>query len=640
MVTGAGRDGPGFGQVCMYEFDPKKFPTTPGVYLMKGESGTVLYVGKAVNLRNRLRNYFSAAGDPRPQIRVLMGRVAIIDTLVTDTEKEALILENTLIKQYRPRYNINLRDDKTYVSIRLDPREEFPALSVVRRVKSDGALHFGPFASSAAVRQTLKEIYRIFPLRHYPLETCRRRGRPCLFYQIGQCSAPCHGRISAADYRQLVKGVTALLSGRETEVIGSLRREMEAAAAGMRYEQAARLRDQIRAIEQTVETQKVVAPGGGDQDVVGLHREGGEVELALLFIRAGKLIGRRNFALEWRLDEDELLSSFLREYYAREVVIPDRVLVPFALEDAATLADWLSELKGRRVALASPQRGQKVELVELATANARESFRERGSRREARQGVLEELRQKLHLAKPPQRIECFDISNVQGTSSVGSMVVLSDGEPDKAAYRRFRIRTVSGADDFASLYEVLQRRLRRGLEEGLLPDLILIDGGKGQLGVLTRVLEELGLAGQVDAVGIAKSRVLANVKGKAVERSEERFFLPGRKNPVLLRQGSPALFLLERLRDEAHRFAIGYHRKLRGQAALASTLEELPGVGPARRKALLRHFGSLKQIRSASLAQLQAMPGLPAALALAIYQNFHPEDSGEEGGDEGGKRSE
>ena len=623
----------------MYLFEPKKFPTTPGVYLMKGEGGLILYVGKAINLRNRLRSYFSAGGDGRPQIRFLMARVQSIDTIVTDTEKEALILENTLIKQHRPRYNINLRDDKTYVSIRLDPREEFPALSVVRRVKSDGALYFGPYASSVAVRQTLKEIYRIFPLRHYPIETCRRRGRPCLFYQIGQCSAPCHGRISAEGYRALVKGVTALLSGRETEVIESLQRGMLAAAAAMRFEEAARLRDQIRAIEQTVEHQKVVAAGGGDQDVVGLHREGGEVELALLFIRAGKLIGRRNYALEWRLDVDELLSSFLREYYAREVVIPEQVLLPLALQDAGVLAEWLSELKGRKVALTSPQRGQKVELVELAERNARESFRERGSRREARQGVLAELQQRLQLQRLPRRIECFDISNVQGSLSVGSMVVLSDGEADKQAYRRFRIRTVSGADDYASLSEVLQRRLRRGLEEELLPDLILIDGGKGQLGVLTAVLQQLGLEARIDAVGIAKSRVVSNVRGKAVERSEERFFLPGRKNPVILRQGSPALFLLERLRDEAHRFAISYHRQLRGQAALASSLEDLPGVGPARRKALLKHFGSLKKIQAASLEELQAMPGLPSTLAATIHRAFHPEDAAP-GQEPAGNRSE
>ncbi|WP_404827051.1 excinuclease ABC subunit UvrC [Desulfuromonas versatilis] len=592
---------------------------------MRGADQAVLYVGKAKNLRSRLRSYFSAAGDGRSQIRFLMNRVQGVETIVTDTEKEALILENTLIKKYRPRYNINLRDDKTYVSVRLDPREEFPALQVVRRVRRDGALYFGPFSSAGAVRETLKEIYRIFPLRHYPMETCRRRGRPCLFFQIGQCSAPCHGKISSERYRELVKGVVALLSGRESEVLGQLHQRMQDAAAQMRYEEAARLRDQIRAIEQTVERQKVVAAAGGDQDVVGLHREGGEVEIAVLFVRQGKLIGRRSYPVDWRLDEGELLSGFLQQFYGRDIFIPEQVLLPFLPPDAETLGDWLGERKGKKVAVLAPLRGEKLALVEMAASNAREAYRERGSRREAREGVLEEIRQRLHLARLPRRMECFDISNVQGSLSVGSMVVFSDGEPDKAEYRHFRIRTVTGADDFASLGEVLGRRLKRGLEEGLLPDLILIDGGKGQLGAVVAVLEELGLAGRLDVAGIAKSRVLANVRGKAVERSEERFFLPGRKNPVLLRQGSPALFMLERLRDEAHRFAITHHRKLRGKATLHSALEEVPGVGPTRRKALLRHFGSLKKVREAPLEELQAMPGLPGGVAEAIFEYFRRE---------------
>jgi excinuclease ABC subunit C len=607
----------------MAEIDVRKFPTAPGVYLMRGAADEILYVGKAKNLRNRLRTYFSAAGDGRPQIRFLMGKVARVETILTDTEKEALLLEDTLIKRHRPRYNIDLRDDKTYVSVRLDPREEFPGLQVVRRVVRDGALYFGPFASSAAVRETLKEIYRLFPLRHYPVETCRRRGRPCLFHQIGQCSAPCHGRIGVEAYRELVRGVTALLSGRESEVLEVLRRRMQEAAGAMRFEEAARLRDQIRAIEQTVERQKVTDPGGGDQDVVGLHREGGEVEVAILFVRRGRLIGRRTYSLEWRLDEAELLSAFLQQFYGRDVLIPDQVLLPIPLEDAATLAEWLSGRRGKKVGLLVPRRGEKLRLVELAGRNAAESFRERGSRREARESVLAEVAGKLHLARPPRRMECFDISNVQGRQSVGSMAVAVDGEPARGEYRSYRIRTVEGADDFASLYEVLKRRLTRGMAEESLPDFILIDGGRGQLSVLAGVLDELGLTGRIDAAGIAKSRVFANVRGQAVERSEERFFLPGRKNPVVLRQGSPALFLLERLRDEAHRFAVTHHRKLRGKAALASALEEIPGVGPARRRALLRHFGSVRGIREATLEELLAAPGVPESAARAVYEHFH-----------------
>ncbi len=607
----------------MLEVDLKKFPAAPGVYLMKGPQGEVLYVGKAKHLRNRLRSYFSVAGDGRAHIRFLMNRVAAVDTLVTDTEKEALILENTLIKEHRPRYNINLRDDKTYVSLRIDLREEFPALQLVRRVKKDGARYFGPYSSGSAVRETLKLIYRIFPLRHQPLENCRRRERPCLYHQIGQCSAPCHDLIGPEAYRTLVHGAVALLSGRENEVLGVLRKRMSEAAERFDYELAARLRDQIRAIEQTVEQQKVADAGGGDQDVVGIHRQEGEVELAILFVREGKVIDRRSYSLEWRLDEDELLSSFLREFYSREVVIPDRLLLPLAIEDAATLESWLSERKGRRVRLLVPRRGGSRQLVELARRNAEEVYREKGSRREARRQLLQDVAQRLHLGRFPRRIECFDVSNVQGAHSVASMAVLKDGEPDKAAYRHYRIRTVAGADDYASLYEVLKRRLHKGLEEGELPDMILIDGGKGQLAVLTAVLDELSLTGRVDAVGIAKSRVCSKVRGKTVERSEERFFLPGRKNPVVLRQGAAALFMLERLRDEAHRFAITHHRKLRRKATLHSALEEIPGIGPERRKALLRHFGSLKQVRQATPEQLEAVPGLPKPLAQRLYASLH-----------------
>jgi excinuclease ABC subunit C len=614
-------------ETAMFTFEAVKYPTASGVYIMKGEQGTVFYVGKAKNLRSRLRSYFSEHGDNRPQIRFLLKRVSDIETIVTDTEKEALILENTLIKKHRPRYNINLRDDKTYLSLRLDPREEFPMLQLVRRVRRDGALYFGPYASSTAVRATLKEIYRIFPLRRHPFETCRRRTRPCLYYQIGQCSGPCHGKISAADYRRLVDGALALLGGRETEIVAALRRQMTAAAERMAFEEAARLRDQVRAIEQTVERQKVVESGGGDQDVIGLHREGGEVEIAILFVREGKVVDRRSYNLEWRLDEEELLSTFLQRFYGREVCIPDRVLLPFLPEGSEVLADWLSELRGKKVQVMAPQRGSRRELVALAGRNAEESFRERGSRREARQGVLEEIVTRLQLGRFPHRIECFDISNVQGRFSVGSMAVLTDGEPDKAAYRHFRIRSVEGSDDYASLYEVLRRRLERGLREDLLPDFILMDGGKGQLTVVCTVLEELGLTGRIDVAGIAKSRVMANVRGKVVERSEERFFLPGRKNSVNLRQGSPALFMLERLRDEAHRFAITHHRKLRRSSTLGSVLEEIAGVGEKRRKALLKYFGSLKAIQAASLDELRAMPGLPAGLAERLYAAFQERTS-------------
>ncbi len=604
----------------MISLDLKMYPQSPGVYLMFGSDDKVLYVGKAKQLRSRLRSYFSTGGDGRLQIPLLMEKVARIEVIVTDTEKEALLLENTLIKKYRPHYNIELRDDKTYVSVRIDLHDPFPMMQVVRQVKNDGAHYFGPYSSASAIRETLKEIYRIFPLRHSSIERCRKRGRPCLFHQIGQCSAPCHGKISQADYRKLVNGVIQLLEGRESEVILRLQQRMAQAAEQMRFEEAGRLRDQILAIEKSVEKQKVMDYGGGNLDVIGLHQDGGEVEVALLFIRQGRLIGRRSYVVEWKLDLPELLSSFLQEYYSRQVILPDQLLLPFHLEDADLLGEWLSEKRGKKIRLTAPQRGEKKRLCLLAQRNAGESYRQRGQRQQAREELLEELRLKFHLPGLPTRIECYDISNVQGDYSVGSMAVLLNGEAVPAEYRRYKIKTVKGADDYASLHEVLTRRLSRGIVEKNLPDMILIDGGKGQLGVLSAVLKEFQLEEQIGAVGIAKSRVLANVRGKVVERSEERFFLPGRKNPLSFRHGSAGLFLLERLRDEAHRFAITYHRKLRKQAGLHSSLEDIPGVGPARRKALLKYFGSLKKIRAASLEELKQMPGLPAALAETIYQ--------------------
>ena len=606
----------------MISLDLKRYPQTSGVYLMFGSNDKVLYVGKAKRLRSRLRSYFSAGGDGRLQIPLLMEKVARIEVIITDTEKEALLLENTLIKKYRPNYNIELRDDKTYVSVRIDLNDPFPMMQVVRQVKNDGAHYFGPYSSASAIRETLKEIYRIFPLRHSSIERCRKRGRPCLFHQIGQCSAPCHGKISQADYRKLVDGVIQLLEGRESEVIIRLQQRMIQAAEDLRFEDAAWLRNQISSIKKSVEKQKVTAYGGGNLDVIGLHQDGGEVEVTLLFIRQGRLIGRRSYAVAWKLDLPELLSGFLQEYYSRQVILPDQLLLPLVLEGADLLGEWLSEKRGKKVRLVTPQRGEKKDLCLMAQRNARESYRQRGQRQQAREELLKELRIKFHLPCLPKRIECYDISNVQGSQAVGSMVVLMDGESATAEYRRFQIKTVEGADDYASLREVLIRRLSRGIDEKNLPDMILIDGGKGQLGVLSLVLKKFQLADNIGAVGIAKSRVLANVRGKVVERSEERFFLPGRKNPVSFRHGSASLFLLERLRDEAHRFAITYHRTLRSKASLRSSLEDIPGVGPVRRRALLKHFGSLKRIRAAALEDLQQMPGISGGLAETIFRTL------------------
>ena len=598
------------------------FPTAPGVYLMKGADGTILYVGKASNLKQRVRSYFRLSGDSRYHIQFLMARVADIDYIVTDTEKEALILENTLIKQHRPRYNFNLRDDKTYFSLRMDMREEFPRLSIVRKVPRDGARYFGPYSSASAAREVLRELYKTFPLRHYPMETCRRRGRPCLFYQIRQCSAPCHGLISPEDYAALAEGAALFLEGKNRELLKVFTARMTAAARDEKYEEAARFRDLIRSVEVTVERQKMISRGG-DTDVVGICRSGNRLDISLLFIRGGSLIGSRNYSLVWELDDAEGVASFINEYYGKEVFIPQEILLPLPLPEQGAFAELLTEQRGARVAVTFPHRGMKVELVELACRNAASAAAERADAAVSIEMTLRELTEKLHLPTLPRRIECYDISNIGGRHAVGSQVVFSDGVADKPLYRHYRIRSVDQADDFGMMREILARRFRAGSDDGL-PDLIVMDGGIGQLNVLVRVLKELEVEG-VSAAALAKSRVARGMRKTEVERSNERVFLPGRKNPVVLRQNSAPLLLLARIRDEAHRFAITYHKKLRGKAAVASLLEEVPGIGEARRKALLRHFGSLKRVQEASREELAAVQGMTASAVEAVWSHFHGE---------------
>ncbi|WP_298433669.1 excinuclease ABC subunit UvrC [Geobacter sp.] len=601
-------------------------PDAPGVYLMKGERGEILYVGKAKSLRKRVRSYFGRHVESRWQIQFLVARVRDLEVIVTDTEKEALILENTLIKQHRPRYNIDLRDDKTYFSLRMDMREEFPRLTIIRKVTRDGAQYFGPYSSASAAREALKQLYKLFPLRHYPLETCRRRRRPCLFYQLRQCSAPCHGLISAEEYQALAEGAALFLRGKNRDLAKIFRERMTAAAAREQYEEAARYRDLLRAIEVTVEKQKVVT-GGGDTDVLGFCREGNDLSLSLLFMRGGRLIGSKNFIVNWELDDAEGISSFLNEYYGREVMTPDEVLIPVPIGDEEVLGELLSEKRGKRTTLFSPSRGTKAELVRLAVKNAENSLRERRDREAGAETLLGELKERLHLRAIPRRIECYDISTIQGRFAVGSRVSFRDAKPDKANYRRYRIRTVAGADDFAMMREVLSRRFAlKGAEEDL-PDLIIVDGGPGQLNILTAVLRELQVEG-VDAASLAKSRVERNMTEERVTRSDERVFLPGRKNPVVLRQNSPPLLLLAQLRDEAHRFAITYHQKLRGKGVATSVLDAIPGIGAKRRRELLRRFGSVRRLREASREELAATPSIPPALAEAIWRALRENDEG------------
>jgi excinuclease ABC subunit C len=605
----------------------RQLPASPGVYLMRDAQGEIIYVGKARSLRQRVRSYFGASGDSRYQVKFLMAKVVDIDVVLTDTEKEALLLENTLIKQHHPRYNLNLKDDKTYFSLRLDPRENFPRFTLVRKIPRDGARYFGPYASASAARDVLLQLQRMFPLRHYPLMRCMARKRPCLYHQIGQCSAPCCGLISVADYTTLVEGAMLFLEGKNQQLVAEFKRRMQQASQELRFEEAARWRNLLRSIQVTVEKQKMVTRGG-DSDVLGFHRDGTRLELALLFIRGGVMTGSRQFSLTWELDDSEGVAAFLRQYYTEGVFIPEEIHLPLEIEEAAALAELLGDTKGRKVAILRPLRGVKRELVELAGKNAAAVLRERDEKQASAEAALEQLQQRLHLSRPPRRIECYDISTIQGRFSVGSGVVFSGGRSDKGQYRHYRIRQVVGQDDFAMLREVLGRRFRADTREReRLPDLVVVDGGIGQLNAVVEIIAELGMTGRFDVVSLAKSRATRDMAAETVQKSNERVFLPGRRNPVVLRQNSAPLLLLAAIRDEAHRFAIEYHRKLRGKQGIASGIDQIPGIGAKRRTALLKHFGSLQRLKEAGVAEIESVDGMNRAVALKVYEYLQGEQS-------------
>jgi excinuclease ABC subunit C len=600
-----------------------QLPASPGVYLMRDAGGAIIYVGKARNLRQRVRSYFKAAGDSRYQIRFLVAKVADLEVMLTDTEKEALLLENTLIKQHHPRYNLDLKDDKTYFSLRIDLKEQYPRFIIVRKIPRDNARYFGPYASASAAREVLRQITRMFPLRHYPLTSCLSRKRPCLYHQIGQCSAPCHNLISAVDYAELVRGAMLFLEGKGRELVAQFKRNMLEASQGERYEEATRWRNLLRSIEVTVEKQKMVLRGG-DSDVLGYHRDADRLEVVLLFVRAGVLTGSRLFSLTWGLDDAEGISAFLPQYYTQGTYIPDEILLPLEIEDGDALAEVLADARGRKVTVLHPLRGVKRELVDLAVKNAGSALRERDEKQASVETLLGELHKRLHLSRLPRRIECYDISTIQGRFSVGSGVSFLNGAADKKGYRRYRIREVEGQDDFAMLREVFARRFREeALQKEGLPDLVVVDGGVGQLNATQEIINDLGLEGRFDLVSLAKSRVARAVESAAVSRSDERVFLPGRKNPLVLRQNSAPLLLLAAIRDEAHRFAIEYHRTLRSKEGIASGIEQVPGIGAKRRTALLTHFGSLQRLREAGVEEIAAVEGMNRAVAESVHGWLH-----------------
>lgn len=588
-------------------------PNRPGVYMMKDAEGRVIYVGKAADLRKRVSSYFREKSRLDAKTGILMGKMADFETVVTPTEKEALLLEYNLIKKHKPRYNVILKDDKRYPSLRLDVAgQEYPALEVVRRVKSDGALYFGPFASAGAVRSTLKSINKTFRLRKCRSRQLKKRERPCLNHQMGLCLAPCCGLTTPEAYRAIVDEVVLFLKGRNAELVTRIKQEMEQAADRQEFEQAARLRDKMFAIEATLEKQVITTAQDADRDVFGLAENARFLVVAILHVRGGMLTGTSFFPFDRALSPaDEIISSFIRQYYEQDRFVPDEVLTDVAPADQDLVTARLRELKGRAVTILTPQRGEKVRLTAMARENAYKELVDRMALAETNRLALEQLRKKLSADRELVRIECFDNSHLGGTNAVAAMAVFENGYPAPKHYRKYRIKQADTRDDYECMTEILSRRFAPGKKEQPAPDLVLVDGGRGQLGMAVAVLKELGLTGDFCVAAISK---------KDEDRGEvaDKIYLPGRTNPINFRRDDPALFLLQHVRDEAHRLAVTYQRKKRKSTTLASALDTVPGVGQKRKKLLLKHFGTIKAIAEADIPTLTALPGITEAIAADV----------------------
>ncbi len=591
-------------------------PDRSGVYLYKDAKGQVLYVGKAASLRSRVRSYFQESRPRDAKTDALVRHVHDLEYVVTDNELEALMLEANLVRRHRPRYNIILRDDKHYPFLKLTTNEEFPRLLVARRVHRDGAQYYGPFYPATAMRETLRLTRQLFPLRTCAIKIDGRLARPCIQYYIHRCNAPCTGWETREGYAKTVRDVQSFLEGKDEDLAATLTREMEAAAADEKFERAALLRDQIQSLNKVRERQKIISTDLVDQDVVGVVRQGNDACVELFFVRKGRLVGQEAFFFDrvagWK--DGEILAAFVEQFYGKQVTPAPEILLSEEVPETELLVQWLSALAGRRVQLVVPQRGAKREFVAMAEANAAIALQNHLLSRENRQqAIIEELARALNLPGPPNRIEGYDISSIQGAEQVGSMVVWENGDMKKDDYKRFRIRTVAGADDFASLTEMLRRRFAKSLEQGTaLPDLVLIDGGRGQLNVGLGVLTELGLD-WIPVVALAKQR-------EEVYRGESM-------QPLLLDSTSPALHTLQRIRDEAHRFAVTYHKKLRSRRTIQSALDSIPGVGPTIRTSLLKTLGSARRVRESSVAELAAVPKVTPKLAQRIFDYFHPAEA-------------
>ena len=594
----------------------KALPARPGVYLFKDADGSVIYVGKAASLSSRVRSYFGAPSNLPARTQRLVARIRDLEFVVTDSEQEALILECTLIKKYMPQFNARLKDSKTFPYLRIDVNEAWPGVRITRRIQKDGASYFGPFASAGSVRKTLKLIERIFPLRSCSKRIDGKDKRPCLDYHLHRCLGPCIGAVQEQEYRQVIDRVILFLQGKQDLVLRELKARMKAAAQQLQFERAASLRDQIEAIDRVMEGQRIALRLQGEKDVIGLAQDEAQAYVELFSIRSSRLIGREQFAMEGVQGEAarRVMTEFVKQYYASASYIPSLILLQHPVDEPAVLSQWLREQRGGSVTLQVPQRGAKRKLMDMVAENARrglELARARQLTMEAVSSGLQELKDKLSLPGLPRRIECYDISNIQGRLAVGSLIVLDRGIPRPAHYRRFRIKTVAGADDYAMIQETLRRRFKKGLAGAdawaMVPDLILIDGGKGQLNAALGLRQELGLEG-VPIASLAKAN--------------EEVFIPGRATPVCLDKDSPALHILQRARDEAHRFAVTYHRRLRDRETVASLLDDIPGIGPRRKKALLNAFGSVQGIRAASAADLAGIEGMTRIMATRVKEHL------------------
>jgi excinuclease ABC subunit C len=589
---------------------------------MLDKKSVVLYVGKAKDLRKRLASYARTAESTQGKTAVMLSHVHKVDTLLTRTEKEALILEASLIKKHRPRYNIILRDDKSYPLLKVTIQEEWPRVLMTRRRKKDGARYFGPYSSPASMWATLRLLASLFPLRRCKGAQLQPRTRPCLNGQMNNCLSPCMGLTTKAEYQEMVAKIIMILEGHNRDLITTLNNQMAVAARDLEFERAALLRDQIQALSRTLEKQVIVATHSRDQDIFGLARKDTSLAIVILLVRNGTISGSRTFFLADPMGDDaNILSQVLNQYYDQGDNLPQEILLPLEPEDKELLGERLSDLRGETVHLRIPQRGDRLQLIAMANANAEQLFAERDHKEQSWQALADSMVKSLHLSRPPDTIECLDISNISGQQAVGSLVCFERGEATGHKFRHYKIRTVDGPDDYAMMAEVLERRLKRGLAENDLPDLLMVDGGRGQLGIALRVAREMGMSDtlELDWLGIAKEK----------EEEGEKLYKPGRKNPIILLAHNPVLLYLMRIRDESHRYGVTFHRKLRNKSTLASELDAISGIGPQKKQLLLKTIGSLTQIKQASEEMLTKVPGIGPELAREIRHHFHPSEQPE-----------